>query len=328
MMKANSCVLILLAAFAIKPPANAEEAEPTYLFTSFRGNGEDGLYLAYSRDGLYWSPLNNNRPLLAPQVGEAQLMRDPSIARGPDGTFHMVWTVGWWEQGIGYAHSRNLIDWSEQRYLPVMEHEPKARNCWAPELFYDEETEEFLIVWSTTIPGRYPKTPGSPEADCPEDDIRSHRMYFVTTRDFETLSDTKLFYDRGFNVIDGFIVRRGPQDYVLFLKDESFDPAEKNVRVAYAGKATGPYSHPSEPIHGDYWAEGPAAIPIGDFWYVYFDRYRKPYRGLYGAVRTRDFQTWEDISGRVNVPRGMRHGTVLIIDENILAELKMLGAEK
>ncbi|MFO7907724.1 MAG: hypothetical protein R6U98_34080, partial [Pirellulaceae bacterium] len=70
MMNANRFVLILLAAFPIKPPASAEEAEPAYLFISFRGNGQDGLYLAYSRDGLNWSPLNDNQPLLAPKVGE------------------------------------------------------------------------------------------------------------------------------------------------------------------------------------------------------------------------------------------------------------------
>jgi sucrose-6-phosphate hydrolase SacC (GH32 family) len=143
----------------------AGEAGPVYLFTSFRGNGEDGLYLAYSRDGLSWTPINNNEPLLAPRVGEARLMRDPSLVRGPDGVFHMVWTAGWWERGIGYAHSEDLIHWSEQRYISVMEHEEQARNTWAPELFYDEEAGEYLIVWSTTIRGRFPETAGSSEDD-------------------------------------------------------------------------------------------------------------------------------------------------------------------
>lgn len=293
----------------------AERNDQAYCFSSFRGNGEDGLYLAYSRDGLNWTPLNNNRPLLAPKVGEAQLMRDPSIVQGPDGTFHMVWTAGWWERGIGYAHSQDLIEWSEQRYFPVMEHEPEARNTWAPELFYDEATEEFIIVWSTTIRGRFPETAGSSE------DELNHRMFYVTTRDFETLSETELFYDQGFNVIDGAIVQRREGDYVLFLKDETLEPPEKNIRVAYAENAAGPYGPASEPIHGDYWAEGPTAILIGETWYVYYDRYRE---GRYGAVRTQDFETWEDISDLVSFPRGMRHGTAFAIGEDILAGLKAL----
>ena len=40
----------------------------------------------------------------------------------------MVWTAGWYEKGIGIAHSEDLIHWSEQKYIPVMAHEPTARN--------------------------------------------------------------------------------------------------------------------------------------------------------------------------------------------------------
>src|SRR5258708_27752430 len=42
--------------------------------------------------------------------------------------FHMVWTTGWWDQGIGIAHSKNLVEWSEQEFLPVMKDMPDARN--------------------------------------------------------------------------------------------------------------------------------------------------------------------------------------------------------
>ena len=65
-------------------------AGKNYLFTSFRGNGEDGLHLAYSHNGLKWTVLNGDRSFLRPQVG-TKLMRDPCICQGPDGTFHMVW---------------------------------------------------------------------------------------------------------------------------------------------------------------------------------------------------------------------------------------------
>ncbi|MCY3022742.1 MAG: hypothetical protein NTW87_27505, partial [Planctomycetota bacterium] len=67
--------------------APAEGAKGVLLFTSFRGNGEDGLHLAYSRDGYTWTALKNDRSFLKPAVG-GKLMRDPSLLQGPDGTFH------------------------------------------------------------------------------------------------------------------------------------------------------------------------------------------------------------------------------------------------
>ncbi len=40
----------------------ALSASDWYLFTSFRSNGEKGVFLALSPDGRAWTPLNNNQP--------------------------------------------------------------------------------------------------------------------------------------------------------------------------------------------------------------------------------------------------------------------------
>ncbi len=37
-------------------------------------------------------------------------MRDPSIIKGRDEKFHLVWTVSWNDRGIGYASSSDLIN--------------------------------------------------------------------------------------------------------------------------------------------------------------------------------------------------------------------------
>ena len=68
--------------------------EKVYLFSYFKGNGEDGLHLAWSRDGFQWKALNQDRSFLKPEI-DSKLMRDPCICRGPDGQFHMAWTTGW-----------------------------------------------------------------------------------------------------------------------------------------------------------------------------------------------------------------------------------------
>ena len=153
-----------------------------YLFSYFTRNGEDGVHLAYSHDGISWTALNGGKSVITPAIDgagrgwqewntRAALMRDPSILRGPDGMFHLVWTVAWTDHAIGVAHSRDLIHWSEQERVPVMEHEPNVLNTWAPDLFYDDATQQFVIVWASSIPGRFP----SHRLACPADVARARR---------------------------------------------------------------------------------------------------------------------------------------------------------
>ena len=281
-----------------------------YLFSYFKNNGEDGLHLAYSLDGLKWQALNNDSSVLKPMVAKDRLMRDPCIIKGADGLFHMVWTVSWKDKGIGYASSPDLIHWSPQQFIPVMAKERAALNCWAPEIIYNAEEKNYMIYWATTIPGRFPKTD--------EDGEKNHRIYYVTTRDFKTYSETKLLYDQNFNVIDATIQKAGKR-YVMFLKNETKKPvAEKNIRLAFSGKLTGGYGAASEPITGKYWAEGPTAIQIKGKWIVYFDKYTNHH---YGAVQSADLKTWTDISDQLDMPKGIRHGTVLTITRQKLSKL-------
>ncbi|MEH6706232.1 MAG: prolyl oligopeptidase family serine peptidase [Galbibacter orientalis] len=274
-----------------------------YLFSYFKGNGEDGLHYAYSMDGYTWKALNNDASFLTPVVGESKLMRDPCIIRGRDGNFHMVWTCGWTEKGIGYASSPDLIHWSKQQYFPVMETEEKARNCWAPEITYDAKQDLYLIYWATTIEGKYPETQSKEESGY------NHRMYYTTTKNFKEFSATELLYEPGFNVIDATVVPKNGQ-YVMFLKDETREPAAKNIRIAFADTVTGPYGNAGKPITGNYWAEGPTTAQIDGDWIVYFDKYIDK---KYGAVKSPDLKKWTDISDEVTFPKGMRHGSVIEI---------------
>lgn len=273
--------------------------EEVYLFSYFKGNG-DGLHLAYSMDGYQWQALKNDSIFLKPTAGTDKLMRDPCIIRGGDGKFHMVWTVSWNEKGIGYASSEDLLHWSEQQFIPVMAHEAKARNTWAPEITYDGQNKEYMIYWATTITGLYPETQSEKDAGY------NHRIYYTTTKDFKRFSPTKLLYEPGFNVIDATIVKDRNR-FVMFLKDETREPAQKNLKVAYSKKLTGPYSAAGAPITGKYWAEGPTTLKLGDKWMVYFDKYTLK---SMGAVQSEDLKTWEDISDKISFPKGMRHGTI------------------
>lgn len=285
-----------------------------YLFSYFTGNGADGLHLAYSNDGLKWEALHHGQSFLRPQVGEDSLMRDPSIVQDEEGTFHMVWTTGWWDQHIGYASSKDLVNWSEQRTIPVMVHEPLTKNCWAPELYYDRESELFYIIWASTVPGKFPDTPTSES-----EKGLNHRQYYVTTKDFESFSETKLFFDPGFSVIDAAIIKKDDR-YWMIIKNENSAPPEKNLRVVFTDDLEKGFPvEVSANISGEQWAEGPSPIQMGEYVYVYFDKYRDK---RYGAIRSKDGKVWEDVSDQIEFPSGTRHGTAFRITNEEFAHLK------
>jgi hypothetical protein len=309
-------ILIGLALLALAPAQAAPRGSGPWVFSYFLDNGQDGMHLAYSRDGLKWTPLGGGRPFLTPTVG-GKLIRDPCIVLGPDNVFHAVWTTGWYEQGIGIAHSRDLIEWSEAAFLPVMVHERQAANAWAPEIFYDEETAQYLIFWATTIPGRFPATDRSGSTS-KTGVVLNHRIYRTMTRDFKDYSRAELLLDPGFNVIDATMVREGNR-VVMFLKDETLHPeARKDIRLAVADHALGPYVIQPAPVSKEKWVEGPTAFRAGQEMIVLFDAYtRKRYEG----VRSRDLKTWAALGAELEMPPGARHGTVLAVPERILKRL-------
>lgn len=285
-----------------------------YLFSYFKDNGKDGLHLAFSYDGFYWEALRNDSTFLRPEVSKDKLMRDPCIVKGKDGNFHMVWTVSWTEKGIGYASSKDLIHWSEQKFIPVMEDHPGTRNCWAPEIFYDESQQNYMIYWATTIPGEFIESDSSSESGY------NHRIYYTTTKDFEHFSKTELLYDQGFSVIDA-VIKKYNNTYYMFLKDETkFPTPEKNLRIATSESLTHSYTKPGNPISpAGIWVEGPAVIQIGSDYIVYFDMYRNH---KMGAIKSSDLVHWTDISDSISFPEGTRHGTVFKASEEVLKLLK------
>jgi hypothetical protein len=305
-------ILLLLVTFT---GLFAQANKPAYLFAYFKDNGQDGLHYAYSNDGYQWTVLKDDQSFLSPAVSKDKLMRDPCIIKGGDGLYHMVWTVSWKDKGIGYASSKDLIHWSPQQFIPVMAKEDGARNSWAPEITYDARSKTYMIYWATTIIDRFPETAST------EDDGYNHRLYYVTTKDFKAYSNTKLLYDPGFNVIDASIVKDGNR-FVMFLKDETRVPAQKNLKIAYSNTLTGPYTAASAPISGKDWAEGPTSLKIGNTWLVYFDKYTQQ---QYGAISSKDLKNWTDVSEKITLPKGIRHGSILQISAK---ELNLLKAQQ
>lgn len=196
-----------------------------YWVMSYFQNGElpkspeqDALHLAYSADGLTWTPL-------APATPEFQLadfgsnrLRDPFILRKQDGTFVLLatdWTrttssADYWTSpspNLVVADSTDLITFTNPRLLqvtPVVEPDGLPMHAWAPEAFYDADREQYGILWS-----------GNDARDV-------NRIYVSYTTDFVTLANPEpvVFFDPGYSVIDATLVRTEEANFLLF-KDES-----------------------------------------------------------------------------------------------------------
>jgi hypothetical protein len=235
-------------------------------------------------------------------------MRDPSIIQGPDGVFHVVWTTEWKSgNGFGYASSKDLIHWSEEKYIHIMQHEPDVVNVWAPELFYDDSARQFLISFASCIPNRFPKNM--------EDEQNNHRIYYSTTKDFKTYSAPVLYSDPGFSVIDAIVVKKGQGEFVMLVKDNT--RPERDIKVAFSNTPYGPFMNLSSSF-SDHFTEGPAVIKVKSQWLIYYDSYRKK---VYEAVATKDFKSFTNINDRIFIPVGHKHGTIIKIKRPLLKKL-------
>ena len=305
-MKKHFCIIFLL----LTALASVSAGQKVYISTSFHEPATEGLRFIYSYDGWTWQQVEG--VWLRPEVGSQKVMRDPSIIRTPDGMFHLVWTSSWrGDRGFGYACSKDLVHWSEQRFIEVMT-DTTTVNVWAPELFWDDVRQQAVIVWASCIPGKFP--------DGQEEHKNNHRLYYTTTKDFRRFAPTKLMIDPGFSCIDATLVKRGKKDYVTVLKDNT--RPERDIKVAYAQSPYGPWSKASEPFTGKM-MEGPTTARVNDGWLIYYDRYRL---FDFGAHFTKDFVTFEDVSDQVIVPKLHKHGTIFEADEAILQGL--LNARK
>ncbi|PSQ94860.1 MAG: hypothetical protein BRD51_06430 [Bacteroidetes bacterium SW_11_64_17] len=303
------------------PAAGDDTADPVTLFAYFEGNGETGVFLKSSDDGLNFREINDGAPVFTPPTSwpeDQQLTRDPSIIY-QDGTFHMVWTTNWEGQVFGYARSPDLKSWTDTTLVrPFPKDLPAAEqpnNVWAPELHHDPVNDDFFVVFSSTIPAKH-----GPDDAGADTHGNNHRMYVVRTGDFETFSDAERFYDPGFSSIDGQLVYDTTADedrWVMAFKHERLpEHGGKTLRLVTRDPETGEFSDYGEPIvgpgsglNGD-WAEGPTLLRTADgTWRLYWDAYRE---GYYGVVRSQDLKRWTDATDTLDTGvDDPRHGDFL-----------------
>lgn len=309
----------LLILVAMRLSSSTAMADEVVLFPYFLGNGESGVYLAYSNDGRTFQSLNDARPIFTPPKWPdgQHLTRDPSIVFH-DGQFHMVWTSNWSGRIFGYANSPDLVTWSPPRQITPfavsLPEEDQPDNVWAPEIHFDPVQENFQIVFSSTTPREEHDGDGS--ADSHGFD---HRPYEIRTEDFQTFTPAKVLFDQGFSVIDAQLTRDGDR-WVMVVKRETPPPGGKNLRLTFNNlKQSGEWSPVGEPILGpgsqlrpQEQVEGPCLIRFGGQWLLYADAFTSHH---YTLVTSPDLETWTDETDKLSFPvANPRHGTALVVD--------------
>lgn len=282
----------------------------------FRTEAE-ALHLAISDDGFAWTPLNGNRPLLRAGTA-ARTLRDPHISRAPDGRFHLVFTGGWATGEIMHAASPDLLDWSPPEAIPVMAGVPSARNCWAPECFFDPAEDSCRLLWSSTV---NPDDSLDWEAPGVWNRSHDHRTWTTTTEDFARCAPARRLFDPGYSVIDATLAEHAGR-YLLAFKDERGENRlgtdHKAIRVCEAPSATGPFAAISALVTPPL-TEGPALLRLEGRWLMFYDHHQE---GRYGASASDDGRTWTVVTDRIRFPPGARHASVLEVDDGVASPLR------
>jgi hypothetical protein len=168
------------------------------------------LHLAVSSDGLDWTPLNQNNPVVTPTAGMEGL-RDPFLLRKQDGTFVALATD--LKGRVFHLNNQYIHVWdstdlrSFTGYRRVKLHD-LATHSWAPTAFWDASRGRYAVVYSAN------------------NGTRDVFMVNYTT-DFVNMGAAEVFFDPGFNVLDGDVLIHNGTFYLAYK-----NLADNNLYVA------------------------------------------------------------------------------------------------
>lgn len=307
--------------FDVTVKAKTEVGEMTdYIFAYFIGDGagQEKIFFASSENGLDWEELYDGKPLLTSELGTKGL-RDPYIFRSAEGDkFYLIATdlqiaagEGWTaaqqngSQAIMVWESEDLVNWSDQRMVTVSD-KIQAGCTWAPEVFYDDKTGEYIVFWASKVASlNYDK----------------QRLYYCKTRDFHSFTEPKKWIDENHNAIDTTVVRDDDNTYYRFTKNE--DNGAKYVYMEKSNSLLGEWTKVNDEQYkdGDDGVEGPCCFRFNDDdianagakWCLLLDNFGN---GGYFPMTTNDLANEEFkkiTNAKLPSKSKPRHGTVMNI---------------
>lgn len=278
------------------PPARAADSAYVmgYFTESPNGVGTDyGLHLAVSTDSLNWTPLNQNNPVVTPTAGAGGL-RDPFIMRRREGGFVVLATDlkgtdwGYNSQTIHVWDSADLRTFTNYRRPHLHD---MVTHSWAPEAFWDASRNQYGILYSAV-------------------NSSGHNVLMVNyTGDFTTVSAPQVFFDPGYDVIDGdMAVGVNGVNYLYFKSSSTGGLVGARSTSLNPGSFT-PFS--TSVAHGG--TEAPTLVKslTSGTWYLWGDTYTP--NGVFYAWQTTNLAagTWTPVDQKLYThPVNAKHCTI------------------
>lgn len=295
--------------------AHAAGVSMRYTMTAFTNDSQTDMWLYESTDATNFTLLRPAayRPPQAepdtPPTGVTDkrgLCRDPSIFRHSDGAYYLTYTTGWDGNTIGFARSPDRLDWTFLYEYPI----PlgNVAHSWAPEWFVEGQRVHVVV--------NIDQGSGFQPHLMTATDKSLSQQQWTPPAPLVGIAPTA-GAENGY--IDSTIKLIGGR-YHAFVKNE----ATKNIEVAMATTATGPYAF----VRTGNWAgwggpgggaprEGQCVIQLPDGrWRIYLDAYDldNPDRGRYihsTSVTTDPLGAWGPPVDLAGLSGFVRHFTVL-----------------
>ena len=297
----------------------------SYLFPHFT-DGENGdrecVWFAVSRDGLNWTDLGSDEPLLSSSVGTTGV-RDPFILYDESREKYVIIATdlcttkgGNWHQYsckgsrcLVVWESDDLIHWSRERLVEVGI--DRAGCVWAPEAVYCKEKESWFVFWASNV-----REKGHLSS--------KQRIYGAFTKDFATFTPAFKYIDAKTDIIDTNIIWDGDY-YYRFSKDETHKKITvERCKSLVPGEGEKFERLPCELLDGFFGLEGPEAYQLSDGrWCLIADQYHT--KGGYLPMVCDDLSKAEFRKldeGTYNMGKRIkRHGSVIEISDEKASEL-------
>lgn len=244
-----------------------------YLFTHFTETKGDQEYVwfAVSRDGLHWTDIGSDEPILASKLGTKGI-RDPFIVYDERLKKYFIiatdllTTSGNWynfshkgSRSLVVWESEDLINWSEEQLYEVG---IEGAGCvWAPEAIFCKEKDAWFVFFASCV-----KEKGQLH--------HKQRIYGTFTKDFKEFTPTFKFIDAKTDVIDTNIVWDNGC-YYRFSKDET----NKVIKIEKAAEILSENWEviPCSTFDNCFGLEGPEVYYLDDMqkWCLIADQYHE-----------------------------------------------------
>ncbi len=275
-----------------------------YLFV-FHQDADHSLHMALSSDGYTFTDVNDGQAVMSGRdLAEQKGIRDPYIARGPDGAFYLGMTdlhifaqreglrdTEWqrpgelydWgnNQALVFMKSYDLVHWTHTIYHVGEEFEAFSDiGClWAPQMILDETKGKMMVSFTTRFgKGR-------------------NKLYYAYADDaftcFETEPEELFQYPRDKNIIDSDITKVGDQYHLFYVAHDN----PGGIRHAVSDRVNGGYVFDETKVDPERVAcEAPSVWKrIGtDTYVLMYDVFgMRPHN--FGFSETTDFKTFKPI---------------------------------